>query len=407
MNFLIIFVILILGVCDGKNYFRLSDIDTHPHINRGKAISQNSIDSAELTKEYWLENAKNLVTEKLNAIPNANKAKNVIFFLGDGLGHTSVAAARVVLGGEEKKLSFENFPHTASSKTYCLNRGVADSACSATAFLHGVKNNDGVIGLNGFARRSNCDDSKNVSLKTDSIAKWAQDKMMSTGVVTTTRITHATPAGFYANIAERNWENNADVIRASCDHHEVDDIAEQLVHGETGSKFKVILGGGSWNFINSTESEHGVSGRRTDGRNLINEWSMEKNGRKFVRTRTELMNLNGDNEDEIFGLFSSDHLPYHLDVEDQNLAEIPSLEEMTLKAIEILRKNENGYILLVEGGRIDHAHHDTQSKKALDETIEFSKAIQSAVDVVDLEDTLVIVSADHSHVFTYSGYAVN
>lgn len=406
MEFLIFFsVILVFNFCDAiPSKFRIADVDMHPHREKSLTMTTNSINKAELSKEYWLENAKKLVTKKVNAFPNTNKAKNVILFVGDGMGLTTTAAARVVLGGEESILSFENFPHTASSKTYCLDKGVADSACTATSFLHGVKNNFGTIGLNGFAQRSNCVDSNNTRLHTESIAKWAQDETMNVGVVTTTRITHATPAGLYANTAERNWETNVEVIASSCDDHQIDDIAEQLVHGKIGSKFKVILGGGSRNFINSTETEHGNKGMRSDGRNLINEWIAKKSSRKFIRTRAELMDLN--DEEEIFGLFSSDHLPFHLDVEDKNLVEIPSLEEMTMKAIEILKKSTKGYFLLVEGGRIDHAHHNTEAKYALDETIEFSKAIQGALESVDLKDTLIVVTSDHSHTLTYAGYAV-
>lgn len=186
-------VFLILHSCDSvPNKYRIADIDMHPHLNRAKSLAakatatSSSVNNAELTKEYWLENAKKLVTEKVNAIRNSNEAKNVILFVGDGMGLTTTAAARVVLGGEERALSFEHFPHTASSKTYCLDKSVGDSACTATSFLHGVKNNFGTIGLNGFAQRSNCDDSNNSHLYTESIAKWAQDKAMALLVCTQT-----------------------------------------------------------------------------------------------------------------------------------------------------------------------------------------------------------------------------
>lgn len=383
----------------------------HPHVNRFPKISEKTTtkasNNAELTKEFWLDSAKKSVREKLNTKPNTNKAKNVILFLGDGMGHTTIAASRVAMGGEEKKLSFENFPHTASSRTYCVDKGVADSACSANAFLHGVKSNFGTIGLNGFAERSNCADSVNPRLKTQSIAHWAQEAGMATGFITTTRITHATPAGLYANSAERDWENNAEIIKSSCDHHRIDDIAEQLVHGEIGSKFNVIFGGGSKNFINSTESEHNGMGARTDGRNLIKEWMSAKNARKFLKSKSEMNKLSAKSNEQILGIFSSDHMPYHLDVVSKNLQEIPSLTEMTLKAIEVLENNENGFFLLVEGGRIDHGHHDTIAKYALDETIEFNKAIEAALEKINLKDTLVVVTSDHSHTMSYAGYAVS
>lgn len=404
--FAAIFVSFFLHVSGNSKNFRLSDLNMHSRVKHSQKSLLKSINDEELTSEYWLESAKKSVSEKVSSLPNTNKAKNVILFVGDGMGHTTIGAARVAMGGEEKKLIFENFPHTASSKTYCLDKGVADSSCSGNAFLHGVKSNYGTIGMSGFAKRSNCVDSFNPRMYTESISKWAQSEGMATGVVTTTRITHATPACFYANSAERDWENDAEVIK-SCGSQKIADIAEQLVHGEIGSKFKVIFGGGSKNFINKTHSEHGSFGVRADGRNLIEEWKMDGKSKKFIKNRSELLDLDEDDYDQVFGLFASDHMPYHLDVVKKNLQEVPSLAEMTLKAIEILEEDEKGFLLLVEGGRIDHGHHDNQAKYAIDETIEFSKAIEATMKVVDLEETLVVVTADHSHVMTYAGYAVS
>ena len=88
---------------------------------------------------FWMDQAKKFVADQVAKTPNTNKAKNVIFFLGDGLSLSTQALARLQLGGEEKSLSFENFPYVAMSKTYCTDAQVADSACSATAFLSGVK----------------------------------------------------------------------------------------------------------------------------------------------------------------------------------------------------------------------------------------------------------------------------
>jgi alkaline phosphatase len=273
--------------------------------------------------------------------------------------------------------------------------------------LHGIKTNYGIIGLNGNATRRNCNDNRDESKFTDSIASWFLNSGRSAGVVTTTRITHATPAGIYAHSTERDWENNAQISVDFCDHTQIDDIAEQLLFGNVGSKLKVVLGGGSKNFINSTEMMHEKCGERTDGKNLINDWLNVKSTRKFVKNRAELLALNND-VDQLFGLFHSDHLPYNMEVTANNLQdEIPLLSTMTNKAIDILSKDDNGYFMLVEGGRIDHAHHDSFSKYALEETNEFHKTIQSVVDRVNLNETLIVVTADHGHGFTISGYAVS
>ncbi len=87
--------------------------------------------------------------------------------------------------------------------------------------------------------------------------------------------------------------------------------------------------------------------------------------------------------------------------------EEPSLMEMTKQALNILKKNSNGYVLMVEGGRIDHGHHETRARRALDETVSFNEAVEFARSQVSEEDTLILVTADHSHVFTVGGYPVS
>lgn len=168
-----------------------------------------------------------------------------------------------------------------------------------------------------------------------------------------------------------------------------------------------MLGGGSRAFIPNTMSMHGTTGRRRDGKNLVNEWlAKNPSTRTFIQNRTQLMQIDGENfNGELFGLFHGSHMPYNLDTIRLNRQEIdPTLTEMTVKAIEILSKDENGFFLLVESGRIDHGHHGTQARFAIDELVEFNKAISRALEMVDLEETIVIVTADHSHVFTYAGY---
>jgi alkaline phosphatase len=170
---------------------------------------------------------------------------------------------------------------------------------------------------------------------------------------------------------------------------------------------KVILGGGSRNFINATEPAHRAMGRRTDGRNLINEWlAKSPSTRTYVSNRTQLMDIDTATYDgQLFGMFHATHTNFNLDTIRLNRqAENPTLPEMTKVAIELLSKDENGFFLLVESGRIDHGHHGTQARLAIDETFEFDKSIRQALEMVDLEETLVIVTADHSHVFTYGGY---
>jgi len=387
---------------------RISDRKMHPapdHSLYSKAANAKDINPEELTSDYWLNNAKAFVDEQLKKMPNKNKAKNIIMFLGDGMSHPSIAAARVYMGGEEKKLSFEDFPHTASSKTYCVDRQVADSACTATAYLQGIKANYATMGVTAEVLRSDCVESMNKEKHTYSIAAWAMAEGKDAGFVTTTRITHASPGGVYANIADRDWENN-EMVEQDCEDSDlVDDIAEQLVYGEVANKLKVMMGGGSRAFYNTTETSHGKPGHRTDGKDLVKEWMDADSKRVFVNDRKGLMALSAD-VPQVMGLFNSDHIEYNLDIQRDDLQEVmPSLTDMTLKAIEILSKSDNGYFLFSEGGRIDHGHHKNEAKYAIDEAAEFSKAIEATLKVVDLNETLIVVTADHGHVMTLAGYA--
>lgn len=129
------------------------------------------------------------------------------------------------------------------------------------------------MGVTGKVKRAECMASSDKSGRAESIAKWAIDAGKSVGLVTTTRVTHASPGGLYAHTSERNWECNADVLRSNCDDHVVDDTAEQLVHGEIGHQLKVIFGGGRGKFLDkNTSNPYDHEGQRTDGKDLIQEW---------------------------------------------------------------------------------------------------------------------------------------
>lgn len=212
-----------------------------PTENKYAKIVNAKANEAELTSEYWLDLAKTFVDQQLNTETNTNKAKNIIMFLGDGMSHPTIAATRVYIGGEEMKLSFENFPFTASSKTYCVDKQVADSACTATAYLSGVKANYETIGVSAQAFVGNCADNQDVTKRTESIASWAMAAGKEAGFVTTTRVTHASPSGVYAHTTHRDWENDAEVVESACDSTTTDDIAEQLVHGDVAKKLKVMV----------------------------------------------------------------------------------------------------------------------------------------------------------------------
>ncbi len=208
----------------------------------------------------------------------AGKAKNVILFLGDGMSLTTVAAARILEGqrngnpGEENLLSWEQFPATAFSKTYNTDSQTPDSAGTMTAITTGVKSHMGAIGVSAGSR-NDCADSLDKELLT--WLQLADSAGMATGIVSTARLTHATPAATYAHSPDRNWENDTHLPEAAkaagCT-----DIAQQLIAtARYGRGPLVALGGGRGQFttVNEQDPEYADKvGLRLDGRNLVAEW---------------------------------------------------------------------------------------------------------------------------------------
>ncbi|MDH4020175.1 MAG: alkaline phosphatase [Xanthomonadales bacterium] len=341
--------------------------------------------------------------------PVAPAAKNVILFVGDGMGVSTVTAIRILDGqqkglpGEENVLSFERFPHVALSKTYEIDQQVGESAGTATAIMTGLKTNAGLVGISSDAIRKNCASSREQHLP--SALELAESKGMSTGVVTTTKLTHATPAATYAHVPERDWENDRDLTdearRNGCT-----DIAAQLIEFPYGDGIEVALGGGRIKFlpsdIDDPEGANTDDGRQ-DQRNLPQEWVDKYPNSAYIWNQQQFDSIDPASTDHLLGLFQSEHMQYEADRAEDTAGE-PSLAQMTRLAIEILSRNSKGYFLLVEGGRIDHGHHDNNAYRALTDGIAFADAVAIADEMTDLNDTLIIVTADHSHTFNFSGY---
>ncbi|XP_070573604.1 alkaline phosphatase, tissue-nonspecific isozyme-like [Ptychodera flava] len=159
---------------------------------------------------------------------------------------------------------------------------------------------------------------------------------------------------------------------------------------------------------NTTEDpEHSsLTGLRTDGRDLVSEWrnlpAFDGLRAEYVWKKDDFDAADPESTDYLFGLFEHSHMQYETD-RTNDVAGEPGLAEMVEKAILMLSKNDEGFFLFVEGGRIDHAHHDTLAYKALVDTLAFDDAVKTALEMTDTEDTLVIVTADHSHVNTING----
>ncbi|XP_074860720.1 intestinal-type alkaline phosphatase-like [Carettochelys insculpta] len=356
---------------------------------------------------FWNKQANEAIKASVNLQRRNYPPKNLIIFLGDGMGVPTITATRILKGqlqgklGPETPLAMDIFPYTALSKTYNVDRQVPDSAGTSTAYLCGVKGNYKTIGLSAAARYSQCNTTWGNEVT--SVLKRAQQAGKSVGIVTTTRVQHASPAGTYAHTVNRNWYGDAD-MPAEALQQKCTDIAWQLVHNVD---FTVILGGGRKYMTpqGTPDPEYPLqNGTRKDGKNLINLWLESKQGARYVWNRTALLSAASDPSVKyLMGLFEPMDLKYNL---QRDPVLDPSLTEMMESAIEILSRNSKGFYLFVEGGRIDHGHHQGIAYWALTEAVEFDDAIQRAGQVTQEDETLTVVTADHSHVFSFGGYTL-
>ncbi|MGA0840928.1 MAG: alkaline phosphatase, partial [Pseudomonadales bacterium] len=335
--------------------------------------------------------------------------RNVILFLGDGMGVSTITAARILAGqlagqtGEENELSFERFPNVALVKTYNVDAQVPDSAGTMSAIMTGEKTRIGVFGVNASVERNDCKAALANTLPT--LLERAEDAGFATGIVSTTRITHATPAATYAHVPNRDWESDQQ-LPAAAREAGCRDIARQLVEFDHGDGIDVILGGGRVLFMPSSQDDpeyQGLKGIRGDDRDLIETWQQGGQQRHYVWNVEQFRGL-GSEPGQLLGLFDPSHLQFDIERAKKDGAGEPSLAEMTRVAIERLSKNPNGYFLMVEGGKIDHAHHAGNAHRALTETIAFAEAVATADTLTSAADTLILVTADHSHTFTIAGY---
>ncbi len=329
-------------------------------------------------------------------------AKNIIFFLGDGMGPTTITAARIYKYKEEGFLHFEQLERSARIKTYSADAQTTDSAPSMGAYMTGIKINNDVISM-ADAKPSQPRKDANGNLTLDTCAagngraavtilELAKARGKAVGAITTTELTHATPASTFAHICER------DAAYA---------IAQQIVPGGAGYNpalgdgVDVLMGGGR-NHFTPFDAQRNPKGR-ADGRNLMTEFAAR--GYTVASSKAEMLAAPAGRK--LVGIYSNEsHLAY---VKARPAAQ-PALAEMTSKAIDLLAANPNGFFLMVEGGKIDHALHDSNAANAMEEMIDFDDAIKMALDKMRVRDpglrnTLIVVTADHDHTIVMNGYA--
>jgi alkaline phosphatase len=275
--------------------------------------------------------------------PAVTGEPNVILFIGDGMGFEQVRAGSLYASGKEGTLFFERLPHRGEVTTAAADSKVTDSAAGATAMATGVKVANGVI--------SRALPGNGAYLET--IVERSRLEGRAIGLVTTAHLTHATPAAFGAHARNRG---------------DFKDIAAWYLYG---TRPEVLLGGGG----------HG-----------LHPTAAARVGYTVVGDRQALLALDPATTERVCGLFGDGHMPYERD----GVAPYPHLSEMTRCALSFLEKDKDGFFLMVEGARIDHAGHSNDIERMVPEVVEFARAVEVAVAwASERDDTLIIVTADH------------
>ncbi len=285
-------------------------------------------------------------------------AKNAILFIGDGMGPAQMTAGRLYKGGSFYKMNYEKFTHTGFSKTYSSDNYTTDSAAGATALSAGVKSYNGSISMTDPKWEKD-----GVAKELETIADLAKASGKSVGIITTTRITHATPACYFAHVLQRDSEA---------------EIAQQVLT----SKVDLWMGGGRGFF---TPKNSG--GKREDGRNII---SLMKEKGAYTPDSLAAVKKIKTLDHQVLALFSDSHIGYKQSGQSE-----ANLDEMVKEAIRLLSQNPKGYFLLVEGGRVDHASHINEEEKMMAEMVDLDNAVGYAMEAVDLNETLIVLTADH------------
>ena len=365
------------------------------------AMASASANAQEIVQasSTWFTDAQSTLQSMLERQPITGNAKNVILLVADGNGVGTNYATRLFAGqsagklGEEHVLPYESFPNLALVKTYNINAQTPDSAPTSGAMNSGVKQVFNTINLGENAIHDDC--TSEAGNKVTLFSELMTQAGKSVGTVSTARITHATPAAVYAATANRNWE---DAVPEGCNSSR--DIASQLIDAMKAGTVDLAMGGGRRHFVpEGTVVDEKTAGRRADGRNLIAE--AQEAGFQYAWNTETANALKLDGSSPVLALFESSHMKYEHDRDD---ADEPSLADMTRMAIEHLSSNDNGFYLLVEAGRVDHANHDGNLHRVLTDGVAFADAVRIADEMTNDEDTLIIVTADHEHAIAFNGY---
>ncbi len=290
----------------------------------------------------------------------AAEPKYVFYMIGDGMSSAQRQITEYYQQQQKHNsnyhLAINSLPVTGIITTQSASSLVTDSAAAGTALATGVKTDNGVIALTPDGK------------KLTTLLEGAEKQGKATGLITTTRLTHATPATFVAKNSNRNAEN---------------EIANDYVN----SHVDFLAGGGYRHFITGKDS------KRKDGHNLVKEFANEGYttfiGKDSSKSFLDYQPKAGDH---VLALFTKSHLPY-----DMDRKVTPSLAQMTEKGIELLSKDKDGFFMMVEGGRIDHAAHANDIAGVIGDTTAFDDAVKTALNFYNKhpKETLIVVVGDH------------
>jgi alkaline phosphatase len=313
----------------------------------------------------------------ISSAVHAGTPKYVFYFIGDGMGFSQRHLAELFLKEKEKdptrKLVMNSLDVAGVITSHSANSLITDSAAAGTALASGVKTNNGVIGKDSAG--------KNVT----TLIEAAEIKGLATGIISTTRLTHATPAAFVAH--NENRRNEAEIAL---------DFLKSNVAFLAGGGIRAFIPSGSRSGHKDAKGKTLYS-KRKDTLDLVGDFEA-KGYHAYIGLQGALDFSQADftKLEKVLALFTNSHLPYEIE-RRHKYKHAPSLAAMTQAGIDVLQQDPDGFFMVIEGGRIDHAAHANDPASVIYDTLALDKAVRVAFQFYQAhqDETLILVVADH------------
>ncbi|XP_018791590.1 PREDICTED: alkaline phosphatase 4 [Bactrocera latifrons] len=358
-------------------------------------------------QQLWYDEAIEELQLALKRDLHKQLAENAIIFVTSGIDTETMAAARALLANRTKPqpaLSWERFPHLGRLKNSCSNTDLCDPFTVASAIFNGVRSNFRVGGLDSGVLFRDCAAASNVSHHVKSLVEQAQEVGLRTGFVTTRRVTGASMAALYARTPNTAWECDAALPLAASAAGCID-VAQQLIKSACGRNVNVIMGGGRQTLVSNVPNTvwdpvDETTCNSQDKRNIISDWQLlnVKLKRDFavLLNSDDLRELNGTKVDYVMGIFANNNLQHTNEV-DARRRRVPQLSAMITKSLNVLKRKNKRYLLVVESGVESTASVDKQMGTLL----QLNDVVQQTLDKTSGSETLVLV------LFTNGNYVRN